>query len=373
MGNVHPSFRCIVPAMTYRAVLRGYILEEALAWLLRNTGYRLLVHDSQDPDELVMAGNTLLVQGRGTTHQVDVLGEFALTPAFSLPIRMFIEAKFHRERCNLTVVRNAHGVIHDVNENFVHTGGSRPRRRYQYVYALFSASGFTEQAQAYALAQQISLVDMSGMSFEWLRHRIAAAAAELYARRNQHHVRRFPVSWMRRELRARLGTALPGALVDDEADWTPDMATNAPRFRTAAAGIIEAFAAELLASERSELLLGFPAAPFILVLGADDPDLFIGYAEGHPTHAVRLRRAGSGEHAEWSVSSWADPDAYRLAFNLPERVESWISENEERRFRRANTIKSDFLSEITIYRRREDDMRIYQLRYEPTELHRPAP
>ena len=263
-------------------------------------------------------------------------------------------------------------MIHDVNENFVHTGGSRPRRRYQYVYALFSASGFTEQAQAYALAQQISLVDMSGMSFEWLRHKIADAAAELYACRNQHHVRRFPVSWMRRELRARLETALPGTLVGDEADWTPDMATNAPRFRTAAAGIIEAFAAELLTSERSELLLGFPASPFILVLGADDPDLFIEYTEGHPTHAVRLRRA-SGSHAEWSVSSWADPDAYRLAFNLPERVESWISENEERRFRRANSIKSDFLSEITIYRRRGDDMRIYQLRYEPTELHRPAP
>ena len=178
-------------------------------------------------------------------------------------------------------------MIHDVNENFVHTGGSRPRRRYQYVYALFSASGFTEQAQAYALAQQISLVDMSGMSFEWLRHKIADAAAELYACRNQHHVRRFPVSWMRRELRARLETALPGTLVGDEADWTPDMATNAPRFRTAAAGIIEAFAAELLTSERSELLLGFPASPFILVLGADDPDLFIEYTEGHPTHAVR--------------------------------------------------------------------------------------
>ena len=31
-----------------RAVLRGYLLEEALAWLLRNTGHRLLVHDSQD-------------------------------------------------------------------------------------------------------------------------------------------------------------------------------------------------------------------------------------------------------------------------------------------------------------------------------------
>src|SRR5712691_202875 len=153
--------------MTYRAVLPGYLLEEALAWLLRNTGYRLLVHDSQDPDELVMEGNTLVVQGRGTTHQVDVLGEFALTPAFSLPIRMFIEAKFYRDRCKLPVVRNAHGVIHDVNENFIHASGSPPRRRYQYAYALplpphcghasapNSCSGFLPPRSSWCLAPRI--------------------------------------------------------------------------------------------------------------------------------------------------------------------------------------------------------------------------
>jgi hypothetical protein len=73
------------PAMTYRAVLRGYLLEEALAWLLRNTGYRLIVHKSQDPEELDMKGGTLLVQGRGTNHQVDVLGEFARPGPGELP------------------------------------------------------------------------------------------------------------------------------------------------------------------------------------------------------------------------------------------------------------------------------------------------
>ncbi len=210
----------------------------------------MLVHKRQDPDELVMEGNTLLVQGRGTTHQVDVLGEFALTPAFSLPIRMFIEAKFYRDRCKLPVVRNAHGVIHDVNENFIHASGSRPRRRYQYAYALFSASGFTEQAQAYALAQQISLVDLSGASFDWLRHSISDTAAELYERRNQHHVRHFPVSWMCHELRLRLGTALPEAQDLDELDPAPKIATNAPRFQAAAEGIIEAFTAVLRTRER---------------------------------------------------------------------------------------------------------------------------
>jgi hypothetical protein len=54
------------------------------------------------------------------------------------------------------------------------------------------------------------------------------------------------------------------------------------------------------------------------------------------------------------------PDAYRLAFNLPGRIESWISRNEERRIRRASAIKEKFLSEITIYRRRGDDIRDFR-------------
>jgi hypothetical protein len=80
--------------MITEAQLRGYLLEEALAWLLRNSGYRLLVHKSQDNDELTLNGNGLCVKGRGADHQADVLGEFAFTPAFSFPIRLFLEAKF---------------------------------------------------------------------------------------------------------------------------------------------------------------------------------------------------------------------------------------------------------------------------------------
>jgi hypothetical protein len=84
--------------MSTPAQLRGYLLEQALAWLLRNSGYRLLVDESQDPDELISSGNGLSVKGRGAEHQADVLGEFAFTPAFSLPIRLFLEAKFTGKR-----------------------------------------------------------------------------------------------------------------------------------------------------------------------------------------------------------------------------------------------------------------------------------
>jgi hypothetical protein len=176
---------------------------------------------------------------------------------------------------------------------------------------------------------------------------------------------------MRHELRLRLDTALPEAEDFDEFEAAPEIATNAPRCRADAEGTFETFTAALRTRERAELLLGFPAAPFILALGADDPDRFIEYAEHHPTHAVRLRRpAGSGGHTEWAVSPWEGPDTYLLTFSLPDRIESWISENEERRVSRTSDIKSDFLSEITIYRRLGDNMRIYQLRYEPSQLHR---
>ena len=96
-------------AVISEAQLRGYLLEEALAWLMRYSGYRPLVRQSQDPDELVQRGNGLRVSGRGAEHQVDVLGEFAFTPAFSLPIRLFLEAKFKAEKTPLRDVRNAHG------------------------------------------------------------------------------------------------------------------------------------------------------------------------------------------------------------------------------------------------------------------------
>jgi hypothetical protein len=54
--------------MPTKAALRGYLLEEVLAWLLRGSGYRLLVDPSQDPDEPAMKGNGLCVKGRGAEH-----------------------------------------------------------------------------------------------------------------------------------------------------------------------------------------------------------------------------------------------------------------------------------------------------------------
>jgi hypothetical protein len=131
--------------------------------------------------------------------------------------------------------------------------------------------------------------------------------------------------------------------------------------------------------QHNELLLGFPAAPFILPLAAEDVGRFLSYARDHPDHAIRLRRTGEASGAEWSVSpaaqEWADrsftrPEGYRLTFNLPERLEAWISEHEEHRASRIRAVKAQFLSEVIIYRMENDNLQTFQLQYQPSDLRR---
>lgn len=344
--------------------MRGYLLEEALAWLLRGTAYELLVSARQDPVELVPQGSELRVRGRGTTHQVDVLGEFAFTPAFSLPVRLFLEAKYYATPCRLEVVRNAYGVIHDVNQNYMTDPNiSRPRRRFQYCYALFSTSGFSTDAQDFALAHQISLVDLSGESFGWLRRAVGKATSKLRNAAAYHAVDTFPVAWTRRMLRELLGTATP--------DLLPDVPTNAPLFRAAAEPILQTFVDVLRQHANLELLLGFPAAPFIVPLATTDKASFLGYAKDNPSHPVRLRRTGEGEHAEWTANPAENPDSYQLTFTLPQRLEKWISEYEEHERRRIRKVKADFLSAIMVYYVEHHGVRACQLTYEPSQFHRP--
>jgi hypothetical protein len=123
--------------------------------------------------------------------------------------------------------------------------------------------------------------------------------------------------------------------------------------------------------------MGFPAAPFVLPLAVDDVTRFLNYASVYPDHKIRLRRVGQGTQAEWRVSPADQQDAgdrsleeYQLAFNLPDHLESWISEHEEHRASRARAVKQQFLSDIVIYRMEGDSLQTFQLHYQPAELNR---
>jgi hypothetical protein len=172
--------------------------EEVVAYLISKAGYRLLTDPQDDLHDLALMSNGLQVRGRGGYHQADVLGEFLWAPAFGNPIRLFIEAKWRGDgRVGIPEVRHAVGILQDVNQALV-TVKSRSQAValgsngediassgrgfcYTYRYALCSTSGFSTAAQAYALAHQVALIDLSHSDYDELRHRIDLVGDDLLA------------------------------------------------------------------------------------------------------------------------------------------------------------------------------------------------
>ena len=77
------------------------------------------------------------------------------------PLRLFIEAKFYTsERIGIDKVRMGVGILEDVNTNYSTVDVEDEQlvvSRYNYHYAIFSSTGFTEDAQRYAIAHKIQL------------------------------------------------------------------------------------------------------------------------------------------------------------------------------------------------------------------------
>ena len=149
------------------AQIRGAILEEIVLVLLENAGYRIL--NGNDGEEIRNGHSGLELQGRGEWHQVDALVSYDFTPSFIYPIRLIVEAKAYlpnsnnRGRVGINAVRNAVGVLKDVNENYFSFSPQNSNnlykfKRFNYAYAIFSLYGFTRNAQRYAIAHQIFLI-----------------------------------------------------------------------------------------------------------------------------------------------------------------------------------------------------------------------
>ena len=149
------------------AQIRGGMLEEIVLVLLENAGYRIL--NGNDGVEIRNGHSGLELQGRGEWHQVDALVSYDFTPSFIYPIRLIVEAKaylpnsYSRGRVGINTVRNAVGILKDVNENYFSFSSQGSNnlykfKRFNYTYAIFSLYGFTRNAQRYAVAHQIFLI-----------------------------------------------------------------------------------------------------------------------------------------------------------------------------------------------------------------------
>ena len=151
--------------MATLAGIRGALLEEIVLFLLEKAGYTIL--DETAPD--IRQGHSgLELEGRGEKHQVDAIVSYEYTPAFIYPIRLIVEAKAYARNIGIEIVRNGVGVLKDINENYFSysTNAANQRdysnqlkmKRFNYTYAIFSINGYTANAQRYAIAHQIFLI-----------------------------------------------------------------------------------------------------------------------------------------------------------------------------------------------------------------------
>ena len=152
---------------------KGYLLEIVLSKLIEVNGYEVITESNlpydtgvtHDGQEIESKHNGLNVRGRGGYHQFDTLGTFRITPPFVYPLRLFVEAKCYAStKVGIDRVRVGVGILNDINTNYSTVNLSTEQlsvKRYQYHYAIFSTSGFSNPAQRYAIAHKIHLIDLS--------------------------------------------------------------------------------------------------------------------------------------------------------------------------------------------------------------------
>jgi hypothetical protein len=144
--------------------IQGMLLEEALLYLLRLSGYPTV--EKADGDSTLNEGHSgLEVFGRGSKHQIDAIADFVIAQPFSNPQRLLLEAKFRSKKTGIEVIRNAVGVLKDVGEYWVSKDKIPPKARYHYQYAIFSSYDYSSPAQEYAYAHDIYLIPLSKSTF----------------------------------------------------------------------------------------------------------------------------------------------------------------------------------------------------------------
>src|SRR5258706_43213 len=165
------------------------LLEEAILFLLRQTGYQPVEGHTGDPT-LSNGPAGLCVNGRGTQHQVDAVANYKFQPPFSHRYRLLIEGKFYspQKKVSLEVIRNAASVLRDVSEWW--TGDNADKlHRFHYQYAIFSPNLYTRDAEAFAFAHDVYLIPLA---------RSAYFLPVVDAIRNVELPRARPSGWLRR-------------------------------------------------------------------------------------------------------------------------------------------------------------------------------
>lgn len=133
---------------------RGYLFEEIVKMLFKHKGFSNV--------------KSAHLRGRGAKHQIDVLTFLDIPTPFINKMRIICEVKAYAPttKISLPQVRSFVGVIKDISENYFVDPNKRLPERYTDVGVFFATNQFSEPAQHFAWAHNISLVSFHEYS-EW--------------------------------------------------------------------------------------------------------------------------------------------------------------------------------------------------------------
>ncbi|MEW6447668.1 MAG: hypothetical protein AB1426_06225 [Bacillota bacterium] len=151
--------------------IQGWLFEKVVRYLLRLNDYTIISLDSlagKAEKYYRDRGKGLEIRGRGEWHQIDAAGQFQFIPPFVYQIRLLSEAKCYRQTAvGLPIVRGFVGALKDISENYFtdvdDPGNNDYNLRFTDCGAIFSTSGFSDEAENYAFAHGIKLISYKNL------------------------------------------------------------------------------------------------------------------------------------------------------------------------------------------------------------------
>lgn len=339
--------------MTIISNVRGMLLEEAILYLLRTSGYRTI--EQRDPGDPTLEGDPysgLKVLGRGGLHQIDAIADLMIVPPFTYTQRLLLEAKCYADNSpvGLSIIRNAVGVLKDVQEYWITRNNIPPKARYHYHYALFSASNYTEEAEKYAFAHDIYLIPLAQSQFiQPIIQSIKQIDKQTFGRETHEKIN-ISLTDLRRGVRAKIRNRSNNTL-DKALLQYQDALHMIARFCSFCRQIDQAFIA-MIAGRFPIFLVPHPA--FHLHQMNDVHDVSI-----HWNHANREKG--------WIIRSSQTNDIL-FSFDLPREIFTYYAEHHMLSSERDLDLKEDILTEIQAFATINHQIRVIRFRLDRTWL-----
>jgi hypothetical protein len=154
--------------------LKGNLLEYFVNSILLNCGFKNVKADGLF---IYNSRGLRLINGKGSSHDADVLMSPPIQMPFSYPYRLLFECKAYANPIGLPIVRNALGLRYDINEFEIVTLAQISERknirrkklavenrvRYLYQVGVASINGFTKPATEFSINNKIPL-----LSLDWI-------------------------------------------------------------------------------------------------------------------------------------------------------------------------------------------------------------